>query len=77
MMSDWWEEIVSWGDKPRYEPAPPVDENPWYQGLYLDEVPEKHDGTFVYLFETSDAYKIGISKDVPARLAFQMEPNDA
>jgi hypothetical protein len=70
-MADWWHQTVSWGNKPRYEPAPPVDENPWYSPqppLPMDEHRDEHDGTYVYLLETHGAYKIGMSKNVVDRV---------
>lgn len=68
----WWSERVLWGSQgPRYEPAPPVNKNPWYDtftpSLFDERTP--HDGTFVYLIESGDAYKIGVSKNVPDRLS--------
>jgi hypothetical protein len=69
-VADWWAEIVPWDGRPRYEPAPPVDENPWYDApLPLEpEHQDPHDGAFVYLMESGGAYKIGISRDVPSRM---------
>jgi hypothetical protein len=47
----------SWTNKPLYEPAPPVDMNPWYSsvGEYCVS------GQWVYLIESIDAYKIGFT----------------
>src|SRR3990167_2080202 len=70
-LAEWWDERVSWGNgESRYEPAPPVDKNPWYDGVTQPLFPEReaHDGMFVYLLESGDAYKIGISKNVPQRI---------
>ena len=60
----WWSEPVSWCGKPRYEPAPPA---PTLLTL-IEECRVEHDGTYVYLAQAGDAYKIGISKNVPERL---------
>jgi hypothetical protein len=47
----------SWTTKPLYEPAPPVDMNPWYSS-----VGDECDGVqWVYLIETDDAYKVGFT----------------
>lgn len=62
---------MSWTDKPLYEPAPPVDENPWYSSPspmepYASTVSTR--ACYVYLLQSSNAYKIGISRNVPHRI---------
>ena len=70
-MADWCDERVSWGSHGRrYEPAPAVDDNPWYDAAAPAPVAsEPSDGVYVYLLESGSAYKIGISRNVPHRMA--------
>lgn len=56
----------SWTDKPDYEPAPSVELNPWYSETASEQRDEN--GSSVYLIETGDHYKIGITKNVVSRL---------
>lgn len=59
---------VSWGEnKPRYESAPPVSMNPWYTRTLLDGYDD--DGWCVYLMESGNHYKIGITTNIKERLA--------
>lgn len=54
-----------WTDKPAYEPAPPIDQNPWYE----DTRREYENGACIYLIEAGEHYKIGITTDLKRRLA--------
>ena len=70
-MEQWWSERVSWGSNGlRYEPAPAVVDNPWYDSLgpLSPDIQPEREAVYVYLMESRDAYKIGISRNVPQRM---------
>jgi hypothetical protein len=58
---------TSWSGRPMYEPAPPVDHNPWYSETAYEQKDTR--GSTVYLIEAGEHYKVGITTDLVERLA--------
>lgn len=56
-----------WTTRPDYEPAPPVEMNPWYDTTASEQCDD--DGCSVYLIDDGTHYKIGLSTTPTRRLS--------